>query len=106
MEALALRAEGSTVSSVTHSYRTVQCDLLLAGLEAALVDAGRALDAAGVAGLEAASSIRLPGLLAGWAAKPVPSWPHRWGTCSLYLAVFLSGPSANGILAVVLAIAI
>ena len=66
------------MSPVTHKVRTRQCNLVLTGLEAALVDAGRALDAIGVAGLEAANSARLPGLLAGWAAKPVPSWPHRW----------------------------
>ena len=87
---------------MTQSYRTVQCDLLLAGLEAALVDAGRALDAAGVAGLEAASSARLPGLLAGWAAKPVPSWPHRWGTCFCHVL----RSSFYGISSAVLAVAV
>lgn len=63
--------------SCTSHCGTGHRDPLLAGLVAALLDAGRALDAAGVAGLEAANSARLPGLLAGWAAKPVPSWPHR-----------------------------
>ena len=100
MEALALSGEAALCLLGLTDVRPGQCNLLLTGLEAALVDAGRALDAAGVAGLEAANSARLPGLLAGWAAKPVPSWPHRSGNCSYHVVRSFF----NGFSSVVLAV--